>query len=46
MEQLKEIAADRLEASTEDLELADGEVRVVGTDKAVSLVELAQTVGD
>ncbi|MBB4303091.1 carbon-monoxide dehydrogenase large subunit [Rhodobium orientis] len=46
VEQLKEIAADRLEASTEDLELTDGEVRVVGTDKAVSLVELAQTVGD
>ncbi|HVY00752.1 MAG TPA: xanthine dehydrogenase family protein molybdopterin-binding subunit [Pseudorhodoplanes sp.] len=40
-ENLKEIAADALEASPRDLEIADGYVRVAGTDRAVSLAELA-----
>jgi len=39
---LKELAADALEASPADLELADGTVRVAGTDRAVALEELAR----
>ncbi|MBA5777740.1 xanthine dehydrogenase family protein molybdopterin-binding subunit [Stappia sp. F7233] len=38
---IKELAADKLEAGAEDLELAGGEVRVVGTDRAVTLAEIA-----
>jgi aerobic carbon-monoxide dehydrogenase large subunit len=38
---LKELAADALEASAADLEIADGKVRVAGTDRAISLAELA-----
>ena len=34
--QLKELAADALEASPADLEIADGTVRVAGTDRAIS----------
>lgn len=41
--QLKEIAADRLEASPQDIELADGAARVVGTDKALPLADIAAT---
>ena len=33
---LKELAADALEASPGDLEIADGAVRVAGTDRAIS----------
>jgi carbon-monoxide dehydrogenase large subunit len=36
-EQLKEIAADALEASPRDLEIMDGSVRVAGTDRIISL---------
>jgi carbon-monoxide dehydrogenase large subunit len=39
---LKELAADALEASPSDLELADGAVRVVGTDRAIAFEEIAQ----
>ncbi|MEJ2378428.1 MAG: xanthine dehydrogenase family protein molybdopterin-binding subunit [Pseudolabrys sp.] len=39
--QLKELAADVLEAAAGDMEIADGAVRVAGTDRAVSFVELA-----
>jgi carbon-monoxide dehydrogenase large subunit len=39
---LKELAADRLEASKGDLEIADGMVRVAGTDRAISFEELAK----
>jgi carbon-monoxide dehydrogenase large subunit len=39
---LKELAAEALEASPSDLELADGAVRVVGTDRAIAFAELAQ----
>ncbi|MFY9602178.1 MAG: xanthine dehydrogenase family protein molybdopterin-binding subunit, partial [Pseudolabrys sp.] len=35
-EQIKEIAADALEASASDLEIADGAVRVAGTDRMIS----------
>ncbi|HWV24141.1 MAG TPA: xanthine dehydrogenase family protein molybdopterin-binding subunit [Thermomicrobiales bacterium] len=43
VEQIKQIAADRLEAAPEDLELADGVVRVKGVpDASVSLKEIAR----
>lgn len=41
-ENLKALAATALEAGTGDLELVDGAVRVVGTDRAVSLADLAK----
>ncbi len=40
-DQLKEIAAEALEASTGDLEIADGAIRVAGTDKVVSFADIA-----
>lgn len=40
-EMIKEIAADKLETSTGDLELAEGSVRVVGTDRSITLSEVA-----
>jgi aerobic carbon-monoxide dehydrogenase large subunit len=39
---LKNLAADKLEASAGDLEIAEGAVRVAGTDRAVSFAELAK----
>jgi aerobic carbon-monoxide dehydrogenase large subunit len=44
-EQIKEIAADALEASAGDLEIVDGTVRVAGTDRIVSFAELAGLPG-
>ena len=41
-ETLKTLAADVLEASARDLELADGAVRVAGTDRVVTFADLAQ----
>jgi carbon-monoxide dehydrogenase large subunit len=41
-ENLKEIAADALEASPRDLEIADGKVKVAGTDRAISFADLAK----
>jgi carbon-monoxide dehydrogenase large subunit len=38
---LKELGADALEASPRDLEIADGAVRITGTDRAISFVDLA-----
>jgi len=38
---LKKLAAEALEAGASDLEMADGRVRVVGTDRTVSFSELA-----
>lgn len=38
---LKRIAADKLEASPEDVELADGFARIVGTDREITLAEIA-----
>jgi carbon-monoxide dehydrogenase large subunit len=38
---LKTLAADELEAAVADLEIADGHVRVAGTDRAVSFATLA-----
>jgi carbon-monoxide dehydrogenase large subunit len=42
VKQLKEIASDELEAGVEDLELAEGTVRVAGTDQAITLADLAK----
>jgi aerobic carbon-monoxide dehydrogenase large subunit len=43
--QIKEIAADALEASAGDLEIADGAVRVAGTDRVISFADLAAHPG-
>jgi carbon-monoxide dehydrogenase large subunit len=40
---LKQIAADLLEAGPADLELAEGQIRIAGTDRSVSLAELASS---
>jgi carbon-monoxide dehydrogenase large subunit len=40
-ENLKELAADALEAGIADLELADGSVRISGTDRAIAFADLA-----
>lgn len=41
-ENLKEIAADALEASKRDLEFVDGAVRVAGTDRVIALADIAR----
>ncbi|MFN4167413.1 MAG: xanthine dehydrogenase family protein molybdopterin-binding subunit [Pannonibacter phragmitetus] len=43
---IKEKAADQLETGIDDLELVDGEVRVVGTDRSVSLAAVAAAAGE
>lgn len=40
-EQLKELAADALEASVGDMEIANGAIKVAGTDRAISFADLA-----
>jgi carbon-monoxide dehydrogenase large subunit len=40
-DRLKELAAEALEASVGDLEIAEGAVRVVGTDRLASFADLA-----
>ncbi len=40
-DQLKDIAAEMLEASAGDLEIAGGSIRVAGTDKVVSFADIA-----
>ena len=37
----KELAAEALEAAPADIELADGRLRIAGTDRSISLAELA-----
>lgn len=44
-ENLKELAADALETSASDLEITDGAIRVAGTDKMISFVDLARRPG-
>lgn len=44
--QLKDLASEELEAAAEDLELSGGAVRVVGTDRAVDLADLARKAED
>jgi carbon-monoxide dehydrogenase large subunit len=46
VEKIRAIAADRLEAGVADLELAGGAVRVVGTDRAMTLAEVAAAAPD
>jgi aerobic carbon-monoxide dehydrogenase large subunit len=41
-DKLKRLAADALETGTADLEIAGGEVRIVGTDRVISFADLAQ----
>ncbi len=38
---LKDLAADKLEASAQDLEIVDGRIRIAGTDRSISYEELA-----
>ncbi len=45
-ERIKEFAAEKLEASVGDLELHGGEVRIVGTDRAVTFAEIAAASAD
>jgi carbon-monoxide dehydrogenase large subunit len=40
-EKLKKIAADELEASAADIELVDGEARIVGTDRSIDFAAIA-----
>ncbi|CAM5765866.1 xanthine dehydrogenase family protein molybdopterin-binding subunit [Bosea minatitlanensis] len=42
---LKQLASEKLEAAVGDLEIASGAVRVVGTDKALDLAEIAVLPG-
>ena len=42
---LKALAADKLEAAVADLEIADGKVRIAGTDRAISYAEIAALPG-
>lgn len=41
-QKIKQKASDELEVSTQDLELDEGVVRIVGTDRQISLAEIAQ----
>lgn len=40
-EKIKKLAAEELEASVGDLELANGEVKIVGTDRSISFADVA-----
>ena len=44
--QVKQIASQQLEAAVEDLELADGMVKVAGTDRGLSLADVAKAASD
>ncbi|MBV8848676.1 MAG: xanthine dehydrogenase family protein molybdopterin-binding subunit [Methylobacteriaceae bacterium] len=43
VEQLKELASEKLEAAAADLEIADSAVRVAGTDRAISYQDIARS---
>ncbi len=45
-ERIREIAADKLEASAGDLELQEGTVRIVGTDRSMTFAEIAAAAGE
>jgi carbon-monoxide dehydrogenase large subunit len=45
-EQIKELAADELEAGVGDIELSGGSARVVGTDRSISYADLASRAKD
>ncbi|MCB1463605.1 MAG: xanthine dehydrogenase family protein molybdopterin-binding subunit, partial [Nitratireductor sp.] len=40
-DKLKKLASDKLEAAAGDIELADGEARIAGTDRSISFADLA-----
>ena len=40
-DQIKEIASERLEASAGDLEIVEGAVRIAGTDRVISFIDIA-----
>jgi carbon-monoxide dehydrogenase large subunit len=42
---LREIAADALEAGAGDLEISDGSIRIAGTDRSISFADLAKRPG-
>jgi carbon-monoxide dehydrogenase large subunit len=44
-QKLKELAAQALEASAGDIEIADGVLRIVGTDRSISFADLAKRPG-
>ena len=46
VEKIKQVAADRMEASAADIELSDGTVRIVGTDRQMTLAEVAQAADE
>ncbi|EDQ33792.2 Aerobic-type carbon monoxide dehydrogenase, large subunit [Hoeflea phototrophica DFL-43] len=41
-EKMKKLAADELEASPADIELVDGDARIVGTDRVISYADIAR----
>ncbi|TPW29860.1 xanthine dehydrogenase family protein molybdopterin-binding subunit [Pararhizobium mangrovi] len=41
-EKMRKVAADELEASAADIELVDGEARIVGTDRTMTYADLAK----
>ncbi|HEU0260138.1 MAG TPA: xanthine dehydrogenase family protein molybdopterin-binding subunit [Burkholderiales bacterium] len=41
LSKLSELAAEKLEAASSDIELRDGRLRIAGTDRSISLSELA-----
>ena len=45
-QKIRKIAADELEASVADIELRDGTARVVGTDRAIGLAEIARAANN
>jgi aerobic carbon-monoxide dehydrogenase large subunit len=44
-DKIRKIAGDALEAGPEDIELVDGEARIVGTDRVLSFAEIAKAAG-
>ncbi len=45
-EKIKNIAADQLEASAADIELDNGEAKIVGTDRTISFADIAAAAND
>ncbi|MEH6950085.1 xanthine dehydrogenase family protein molybdopterin-binding subunit [Nitrobacter sp. NHB1] len=45
-DQLREIASEALETSAADLEISHGSVRIAGTDRSISFVDLAKRAAD
>lgn len=45
-QKIRKLAADELEAAADDIELIDGQAVVAGTDRSVSLIEIAKNAAD